>query len=80
MEFPKVVQDGVAVVGRDSLPSAAFKTLVDAIYASLLDPKTDASALLRTFHRLVSYHLSSAACRCSLIGRLIGRLDSHTGI
>ena len=50
MEFPKVVQDGVAVAGRDSLPSAAFKTLVDAIYASLLDPKTDVSALLRAFH------------------------------
>jgi hypothetical protein len=38
MELPKTVHDAAAVA--DSLAPPAFKTLVDAVFATLLDPKT----------------------------------------
>ena len=47
MEVPKPVQDACALAGGASLSDAAFKTLADAVFVSLLDPAADTSSLLR---------------------------------
>ena len=57
MEVPKPVQDACALAGGASLSDAAFKTLADAVFASLLDPAADTSSLLRcVLHSLETPH------------------------